>query len=50
MSSSSPTMPAPITIARYEFAIYPAMAMLAGMHLDLFTLLMDGPLTGQTLR
>ena len=46
MSSSSPTMPAPITIARYGFAIYPAMAMLAGMHLDLFTLLMDGPLTG----
>ena len=43
-----PTTPAlgPETINRHEAAIYPAMAMLAGMQLDVFTPLKDGPLTG----
>jgi 2-polyprenyl-3-methyl-5-hydroxy-6-metoxy-1,4-benzoquinol methylase len=36
----------PSTINRHEVAIYPAMAMLAGMHLDVFTPLKDGSLTG----
>src|SRR4051812_21154246 len=45
MSSSVP-MPAQSVITRHEFAVYPAMAMLAGMKLDVFTPLKDGPLTG----
>jgi hypothetical protein len=36
---------APDTINRHQAAIFPAMAMLAGMKLDLFTALRDGPLT-----
>jgi predicted O-methyltransferase YrrM len=32
-------------ITRNEVAVYPAMAMLAGMQLDVFTPLKDGPLT-----
>jgi 2-hydroxy-4-(methylsulfanyl)butanoate S-methyltransferase len=44
---ASPSAPiAPDTIIRHQIAIYPAMAMLAGMQLDLFTPLKDGPLTG----
>ena len=34
----------PATIARLGAAIYPSLAMLAGMQLDVFTPLKDGPL------
>jgi hypothetical protein len=46
MISTSPPKVAPDTINRHQSAIYPAMAMLAGMQLDVFTSLKDGPLTG----
>ena len=46
MSSPSALALGPDTISRHEAAIYPAMAMLAGMQLDVFTQLKDGPLTG----
>ena len=44
----SPDTPpiAPSTIRRHEASIFPPMAMLAGMQLDVFTPLTDGPLTG----
>jgi SAM-dependent methyltransferase len=35
----------PATIYRHAFGIYPSMAMLAGMQLDVFTPLKDGPMT-----
>ena len=35
----------PTTIRRHEVAIYSSLAMLAGMQLDVFTPLRDGPLT-----
>ncbi len=38
-------MPPLSVITRNEVAVYPAMAMLAGMQLDVFTPLKDGPLT-----
>ena len=43
-----PTAPViePRTILRHQSGVLPAMAMLAGMQLDLFTPLKDGPLTG----
>lgn len=41
--------PQPETIARLFDAVYPSFAMLAGMELDLFTPLKDGPLTGEQL-
>ncbi len=44
MSSSVPVPPLSV-ITHHEFAVYPAMAMLAGMKLDVFTPLKDGPLT-----
>ncbi len=37
---------APSTIRRHEASIFSPMAMLAGMQLDVFTPLKDGPLTG----
>ena len=43
--SSVPVPPLSV-ITRREVAVYPAMAMLAGMQLDVFTPLKDGPLTG----
>ena len=46
MASPSAPIIAPDTIIRHQIAIYPAMAMLAGMQLDVFTPLKDGPLTG----
>lgn len=48
---SSPNTPTvePITINRHETAIYPAMAMLAGMQLDVFTPLKDGALTASEI-
>jgi len=39
----------PTTIFRHAYAIYPPMAMLAGMQLDVFTPLKDGPMTVTTL-
>lgn len=35
------------TIERLAAAVYPSFAMLAGLELDVFTALEDGPLTGQ---
>jgi hypothetical protein len=39
----------PATILRRAYGIYPSLAMLAGMQLDLFTPLKDGPLTAAAL-
>jgi SAM-dependent methyltransferase len=39
----------PATILRRAYGIYPSLAMLAGMPLDLFTPLKDGPLTAAAL-
>ena len=44
MSSSVPVPPLSV-ISHHEAAVYPAMARLAGMQLDVFTPLKDGPLT-----
>ena len=35
----------PETIEKLEAAVFPSFAMLAGMQLDLFTPLKDGPMT-----
>jgi hypothetical protein len=45
--SAQPTRPEikPATIYRHAFGIYPSMAMLAGMQLDVFTPLKDGRMT-----
>jgi 2-hydroxy-4-(methylsulfanyl)butanoate S-methyltransferase len=44
---ASPSAPAitPSTILRHQYSIFAPMAMLAGMQLDVFTQLKDGPLT-----
>jgi SAM-dependent methyltransferase len=47
-SKGSPSI-IPDTINRHQAAIFPAMAMLAGMQLDLFTALKDGRLTAEEL-
>src|SRR2546430_16570539 len=39
----------PTTIVRHAYAVYPPMAMLAGMQLDVFTPLKDGPMTATAL-
>ena len=39
--------PSPETIERYDSAILPALALLAGRQLDLFTPLKDGPLSAE---
>jgi hypothetical protein len=39
----------PATIFRHAFGVYPSMAMLAGMQLDLFTPLKDGAMTEAAL-
>jgi 2-hydroxy-4-(methylsulfanyl)butanoate S-methyltransferase len=39
----------PTTIFRHAYGIYPPMAMLAGMQLDVFTPLKDGPMTAAAL-
>ncbi len=39
----------PTTIERLAAAVYPAFAMLAGMQLDVFTPLKDGPMTAEQL-
>jgi hypothetical protein len=35
----------PKTIFRHVYGVYPSMAMLAGMQLDVFTPLKDGPMS-----
>jgi 2-hydroxy-4-(methylsulfanyl)butanoate S-methyltransferase len=47
MTSNDTQATGPSTIGRHEAAIYPAMAMLAGMQLEVFTTLKDGPLTAE---
>jgi hypothetical protein len=42
-------VPQPETIDRLATAVYPSFAMLAGMQLDQFTLLQDGPLRPEAL-
>lgn len=37
--------PQPTTIEKLEWAVWPSFAMLAGVQLDLFTPLKDGPMT-----
>lgn len=39
----------PVTIIRHAYAVYPSFAMLAGMQLDVFTPLKDGPMNAATL-
>ena len=39
----------PTTIFRHAIAVYPPIAMLAGMQLDIFTPLEDGPITATAL-
>ena len=39
----------PTTIFRHAFAVYTPLAMLAGMQLDVFTPLKDGPMTAPAL-
>jgi hypothetical protein len=39
----------PSTIYRHVYAVYPPIAMLAGMQLDVFTPLKDGPMSAQAL-
>jgi hypothetical protein len=39
----------PTTIFRHAYGIYPPMAMLAGMQLDVFTPLKNGPMTAAAL-
>jgi hypothetical protein len=39
----------PATIFRHAYGVYPPMAMLAGMQLDVFTPLKDGPMTATEL-
>lgn len=45
MASATAPPVEPAVFLRHAVSIYPAMAMLAGMQLDLFTPLKDGPLT-----
>ena len=46
-TDSSPLQPT--TIQKLATAVYPSFAMLAGMQLDLFTPLKDGPMTAEDL-
>ena len=39
----------PVTIFRHAFGVYPSLAMLAGMKLDVFTPLRGGPMTATAL-
>ncbi len=41
--------PQPTTIQKLSTAVYPSFAMLAGMQLDVFTPLKDGPMTAEQL-
>jgi hypothetical protein len=42
-------LPLPFTIQKHAYAIYRPLAMLAGMQLDVFTPLQDGPMTASEL-
>ena len=48
MAAATPG-PQPTTIQHLATAVYPSLAMLAGMQLDVFTPLKDGPLTAVQL-
>jgi len=43
------TSPQPSTIQKLATAVYPAFAILAGMQLDVFTPLKDGPMSADQL-
>lgn len=43
------SVPKPATIDKIEQAVWPSFAMLAGMQLDLFTPLKDGPMSGEQI-
>src|SRR5262249_11533659 len=45
LMTADPAPPQPTTIQTLATTVYPAFAMLAGMQLDVFTPLKDGPLT-----
>ena len=49
MISSKDCEIGPATIMRNAYAVYPSFAMLAGMQLDVFTPLKDGPMNAETL-
>ncbi len=49
MASQETVPPKPETIERHRHAVYPPIAMLAGMQLDLFTPLKDGPMSVESL-
>jgi len=49
MSEAKAGKPRPDTINRLAGGVYPALAMLAGMQLDVFSPLADGPLTAEEL-
>ena len=44
MTSQAPAPPAPETIQRHANGVFASFAMLAGMQIDVFTPLRDGPL------
>jgi hypothetical protein len=41
--------PQPTTLEELEWAVWPSFALLAGIRLDLFTPLKDGPLSAEQL-
>lgn len=43
------SLPSPDTIERYDSALLPALALLAGRQLDLFTPLKDGPMSAKAI-
>src|SRR6266849_4164217 len=49
MPTNTSPSPQPTTIQKLATAVYPSFAMLAGMQLDVFTPLKDGPLTAGQL-
>jgi hypothetical protein len=49
MPANTSPPPQPTTIQKHATAVYPSFAMLAGMQLDVFTPLKDGPVTAGQL-
>ena len=47
MAPTDARVTGPHTISRHEAGVFPAMAMLAGMQLEVFTTLKDGPLSAE---
>jgi len=47
--AADPAPPQPTTIQQLASAVYPSLAMLAGMQLDVFTPLNEGPLAAVQL-